>query len=198
MLTLASADSFANSSNTGVSFSAGMGYPSAEATNPDGDRVFYSGIAAVGKLGIPIVEGAYGRISFDVNLRYLDMNNNSNTDQQRETGNHIGLAPGMEIRFFRFVFATNYYFTKARHYWVGDLDDFQEFDIANLEMNYGIELNLFKGISISFLHSTSTATISKEYTELDKDTPYKDSIFWLRLNFFTNTSIKQMLGPILK
>lgn len=100
----------------GVSFEAALGTPEVTLQNPNGTEAIYSGLSVSGKLYFPI----YGSKFFTSNIvfsgRYIDLNNNSSTDSQQETGNHLGFGGGLHFKVYRFTLGYNYHTVKARHF----------------------------------------------------------------------------------
>ncbi|MCB0394370.1 MAG: hypothetical protein KDD25_07410 [Bdellovibrionales bacterium] len=187
-----------NTGNEGVRFSASAGYSMVEIVNSDHTKAYYGGLSAMGGFDVPVIDDKWFRAGLGANIRYIDMSNNADSDEQRETGNHLGYGPSVNFRFFKFLVGAEYYWVNAKHYWVGELNDFREFDMNVFSYYGGMDFNLFKGISISVLYTKGTGVISKKDLELPNDATYNENIIWINFNFFTGSSLGELVEPVFK
>ena len=177
----------------GVSFEAAIGSPEVTLQNPTGGVAVYSGLAVTGRLYAPIYTDGIFTSNFVFSGRYVDLNNNSNSPLQRETGNHIGLGGGLHFKIYRIVTGASYHLAKGRHFWVGDTNNqYTEFDYNVISYYMGLEFMFSKAFGLTLSYETATADMVVE----NNDVPYKENTLWLHFRFNTGDSVGGFLGKI--
>lgn len=179
----------------GVSFEAAIGYPEVSLQNPNSGEAVYSGIAVSGKLYAPIYVAGSFSSNFTFSGRYLDLNNNSNSNAQRETGNHIGLGGGLRFKIHKIVLGANYHLIKARHFWVGSTtNDYKEYDYGLFSYYAGLEWLFSKNFGLSMSYESAAANIEIE----NNPVPYSENTIWLHFRFDTGMPFWGFLGSLFK
>ena len=181
---------------TGVMAEAQLGFPNVQIDNPDGSSAYYGGLSLLAKLTMP----AYQTKNFGISItgigRFLDINNNSNSVQQRETGTHIGPGLGVKLNFYRFFLGYDAYYMKARHFWVGTQNKYLEYSYNTSNIYGGIDFNFGKNLNAALSYSLASGNISKAETGLAADTPYSDSIIWLHIGISTGQGFGKFMSDI--
>lgn len=177
----------------GVTFDLGLGYGSAVIENPDQTKANYKVLALSGRALLPLVEGDDFTAHLTGGVRYLDLENTANGGPQSEVANSIGPGAGLRLRAFKFFVAYEYYFMLSRHYAIGNISRSSKYQmpVGNLSGGFTIPL---KQLSVSFSYSQSAGTVPKASSELSKDSPYNDQIYWLQVSYSTGSSLAQFFG----
>ncbi len=172
---------------SGVGFEGQVGSPNVQIENQDGTSAHYSGLSLLGKLKLPIWEGKSGSgVLFTGSARYLDVSNNANSGTQREAANNIGAGAGLELHFYRLFVGFDAYALKGRHYMIGTVNRYLEYDMSLTNFYGGLRIDITKGLGVSFSYSTGTGSIPKSKTFLTEDSPYNDTVMWFHLIYNTN------------
>lgn len=180
----------------GVSMAASMGQSTVTLSPANQGDAIYSGINLMGQLHIPFYESTAYSARLGFSGRYLDLTNNSNSSSQREGGNHLGLGMGLKFTVYRLVFGVDYYRVKARHYWVGDVNDYREFNFPIINWYAGLDFSVSKVFRVSLLYSNGSGTIDRADVALDGDAKYEDTTIWLQFSYGTGDSFTQFLSSL--
>lgn len=180
----------------GVSFQAAVGYPEAQIINPDETKALYSGVGLLGRFSLPVWEGKAFGTRFNLSGRYLDLNNNANSSTQRETGNHIGPGAGLSFNFYRLFLGADYWLIKARHFWVGEVNHYQEYEYNLLTYYGGLNFEFSNTLSIGLVYTHSQTTIPGEQLDLEGELKYSDSTLWLKFVYSTGDSFGKFLSHL--
>lgn len=193
IFTLSTSLSFA-----GIGFDGALGYPSATITNPDESKATYSGVSVAGRFVAPLIETAGFDMTFDLCGRYVDLSNTANSAAQRETGNHIGLGAGLTLRLGKLYFGADYLHMRARHFFVGNKDEYLEYEYEPVNFFGGIKFAVGKSLSVAATYSHASASIPAKYTGLSDDSKYTDNIYWLHLTYETGLPFGQFFIDLFK
>jgi hypothetical protein len=181
-----------------VGFEGAIGLPEVTMTNGDSSKAHYSGVTLKGSLQLPLYETKFFSGQARPLVKYLDLKNNSNNNDQREMGNHLGLGLGLRFELYRFFLEGSYQMMIARHYWVGKKDNYLEFEYSNIDLTLGFSLKLSKVLRTSFSYSTSSATISKNDLNMIQDANMKEVIYWIHMTFSTGLATGKFFQTLFK
>ncbi len=182
---------FANE-NGGVAFSVGAGMGKAAIENPDQTKAHYKVLALQGRGHLPLFDTRNFDADFFGSVKYLDLENTSNTKFQSEVANLIGPGAGLELRAFKFVLGGEYNMMLARHYAVGNTSRDMKYEMNLVNVYGGLNFK-FNQLSVSLSYSQSTGTVPKASSGLAKSSPYNDQIYWLQLTYSTGASFSRFL-----
>ncbi|MCB0413799.1 MAG: hypothetical protein KDD50_05670 [Bdellovibrionales bacterium] len=182
----------------GVSAQGNFGLPSSQITNPDGSTAFYSGIGLKADLSIPLYTPGGFATAFRLNIKYLDLQNSANSSSQRETGNHIGGGAGLKLNFYRIFMTYDFNVMKARHFFVGDINHYLEYDYNSAGYSVGLEFSTSKTFSGVISYSINSGNIPKAATGFTSDSSYSDSLIWIGVKYKTGLPFGKFLESIFK
>lgn len=186
----------AKSGDSGVKLELSVGQPSVSIENPDGTKAGYSGLSAMGRGFVPLMSGSSFRLDLTGTIKYLDLSNTAN-GEQKEFAQYLGPGLGLQISLSRFFIGADYMYLKGRHSAVGPFANQSEFDISGLDIHAGIRIDFGTG-SLGFAWSQMTSVVPASSTNLSKDSPWADQVYWLQFsyNFKTTTGnlFKSLFG----
>ncbi len=174
----------------GVAASVGLAQGGATIKNPDDTKAQYKLLAVQAQGLIPLIESDHFASYLTGNVRYVDLTNTRNDDSQSEVGNMIGPGAGLHFRLYKFVLGAEYNYLIGRYYAVGNVSNSSEYKMpqTNLYAGYSIP---FKMLSVSLSYSMASGTIPKAESQLSKDAPYTDQIYWIQLTYSTGASFSK-------
>ncbi len=176
-------------SQAGIGFDIGLGYPNAYVSNPDGSRSNYTGLAAEGRFVTPVVTGSRGAITLDLVGRYVDLNNTASSAAQRENGNLLGLGISPTLLFGKIYFGADFIYMRARHFFVGTKNQYIEYEMPIVGYFVGLKTEIGKSLQVSVSYSQASGQIPSSKTLLSEDSPYRDSIYWVKFTYDTGAPL---------
>lgn len=185
-------------SKAGISFDGSIGLPNASITNPESSHAYYSGVSASARFVAPMVELGPFEFTFDFIGKYVDLNNTANQSAQRETSNHIGLGTGLTLRLGKLYFGLDFTEMRARHFFVGNKNEYLEYEYGAPTSFVGINYSFNKVLSTKLTYSQLSTEIKSSYTGLDSNSKYKESIISLWLSYDTGMGLGQFFTSLFK
>lgn len=177
----------------GVAFDIGFGMGTASIENPNNTTARYKMLNVDAMASVPLFERSQFSGALVGGLRYLDLENTANSSAQSEVANMIGPGVGLRLRGLRFFAGIDYHFMLARHYAVGTLSSTTKYEMPLVSWNVGYALPL-KAFVISISYSQSQGSVPKNKTQLSRESPYKDQVYWLRLTYSTGQSFSKFFS----
>lgn len=170
----------------GFSLTPSIGLKSFSIENSNSAKSHYESTAFQVDFGIPIIDRRSFDVNFIVHAGYLQFENNSNSDLQRELGNGQYFGGGLQFKFYRFFLAANYNMYTNKHVWSGEENSFQEVKFNAIDLKAGMELSIGKSSYLSIGFSQSNSEIKNDAINGGVKAPYTDKTYWIGFRILTN------------
>ena len=174
---------------------AGVGYTYVTLKNPDGSKALYDGVGLRASLDIPLLDTESFDIYFSPTLKYLDLSNTANSQNQFESANIFGPGLGLAFNWSHLWFGANYFQLWGRHAATGNFSDRTKYAVQSLEYFGGLHWQ-FNQLGLGLIYSQGSARISKKDTHLNKNTPYDESMISLQITFSLGKSTWEVIQSL--
>jgi hypothetical protein len=172
-----------------------IGHPFVNIKNPDSSKAYYDGVGVRFGLLQPIIDKVSWDVALSGGVKYLDLKNTANNDDQQEVANLIGPYAGLAIRWTRFWFGANYNQIWARHYATGQLSGRSEYNFNAIEYFGGVYFQ-FSRLGLGLQYSMMDSSVGKGNTGLNSDAPYKESFITIQFTFNIGQNLWQMIQSL--
>lgn len=174
---------------------AGVGYTYVTLKNPDGSKALYDGVGLRASLDIPLYDSTSFDIFFSPTLKYLDLSNTANSQNQFESANIFGPGVGLAFNWSHIWFGANYFQLWGRHAATGSFSDRTKYAAQSLEYFGGLHWQ-FNQLGLGLIYSQGSAKISKKDTHLNTSTPYDESMISLQVTFSLGKSTWEVIQSL--
>ena len=185
---------FAKDLNVEVAF----GSPEASMRLTDQEAAKYQGVSIQARTLFALFSNDDMGMFLSLGFRNTSLSNNSNSNSQTEEITLYGPSVGLNFQVTKFVFGANYYNLKAKHLWVGDVNDKNEYEFPVLTSHIGVEFKITNNFVWSVVYSQGNSEIKAEDIKLNRDVEYSEKTIWLNFNYDTQAGFWNLMGRGLK
>ena len=180
-----------------LKFEGSLGIPNVGIENPDGSSAYYDGLSLMGRIIAPVYGKNQFWVSLVANLRYMDLENTANNDNQKEFASQLGPGLGLRFNVGRIFLGLDYFVIRNRHYAFGGISKELEYNSSPMSYYIGMEFPL-GSLSLGINYAMSTGTIAVDDTKLAEAAPYTDSVAMVTLTWDSGVSFGKFASGLVK
>lgn len=169
----------------GLSFDLGAGLSSTTLNNPDGTQAISEGY--MGKFGFyfPYSVQPYFDIGLRLSTRFSFVENNANNSLLKESSDYFGIGPGIELRFYRFVFGAEYYFDKANFETAGRFTNNPSVSFQSYQYYAGLDIPI-RPFQLRILWQRGKGDLEAGKTGLSQDSGFEETSWYIGIRYSTD------------